>query len=134
MSAESVVYFAAFNMDVFESFRALYTPTTIATTTALFFSAFLLYRWLLPAPIAGIPFNAEATKSIFGDVPSMMAHLKTHETIIDWIECHNTRHNSPIVQVFANLFGRPWVVIKDFRESQVGKHELQLNELHTNRQ
>lgn len=106
-------------MDVFGLFRALYTPTAIALASTLFFSVFLVYRWLLPAPIPGIPFNAEATRSIFGDIPSMLAHVKTHKTIIDWIECHNTRHNSPIVQVFVNLFGKPWIVIKDFREAQV---------------
>lgn len=127
------MYIAAVNMGVFEPIRALDTPATIATTTALFFSAFLLYRWLLPAPIAGIPFNVEATKSIFGDIPGMMAHLKTHETIIDWIESHNSRHNSPIVQVFANLFGKPWIVIKDFREAQVDNHDIQLYETHTDR-
>ncbi|KAA8626468.1 CypX Cytochrome P450 [Pyrenophora tritici-repentis] len=101
-----------------DSVRAFNTPTVVLITSTLILTTFLLYRWLLPKPIPGIPFNPEATKSIFGDIPSLINHLKTHKTISDWILSHNTRHDSPIVQAFANLFGKPWVIISDYREAQ----------------
>lgn len=101
------------------SVQALNTPTTAAITGSLFIAAFLFYRWLLPKPIPGIPYNEEATKSIFGDIPSMLEHLKTHKTMSDWMLAFHTRHQSPIVQMFTNLFGKPWVVISDYKEAQV---------------
>lgn len=99
--------------------RVLGTPTSIAVSGTLFVAAFLLYRWLLPKPIPGIPYNPEATKSIFGEIPSLMAHLKTHKTVSDWMGCHNARHSSPIVQIMPYLFGRPVVIVHDYREVQV---------------
>jgi hypothetical protein len=99
--------------------RVLNTPTTAAVTGSLFVAAFLLYQWLLPKPIPGIPYDESATKTIFGDIPSMLEHLKTHKTLTDWMLAYHTRHQSPIVQMFTNLFGRPWVVISDYREAQV---------------
>ncbi|KAF1920727.1 cytochrome P450 [Ampelomyces quisqualis] len=48
----------------------------------------------------------------------MLEHLKTHKTLTDWMLAYHTRHQSPIVQIFTNIFGRPWVVISDYREAQ----------------
>jgi hypothetical protein len=95
------------------------TPATAVLIGTLFVAAFLFYRWLLPKPLPGIPYNPEAAKSIFGDIPSMLDHLKTHKTITDWMLDINMRHKSPITQQFSNLFGKPWVVISDYREAQV---------------
>ena len=100
-------------------FSGLATPTAVAATSSLFLAAFLFYRWLLPTPIPGIPFNPEALKSLFGDIPSLLEHLKTSKTISTWVVSHSIRHNAPMVQVFANPFGKPWVVINDVREGQV---------------
>ncbi|KAF2828307.1 cytochrome P450 [Ophiobolus disseminans] len=105
-------------MDFIGPHRVLSTPTSIVISGTLFLAAFLFYRWLLPKPIAGIFYNEEATKSIFGDIPSMLAHLKQSQALVDWLLQHNTRHQSPIVQVFADLFGKPMVVISDYREIQ----------------
>lgn len=98
--------------------RSLNGPATIAVTGALFFSAFLLYQWLIPKPIPGVPYNDEARKTIFGDIPSLVKHTKTSKVIIDWMNSHTERHNSPIVQVWIQLFGRPTVIVNDFREAQ----------------
>jgi hypothetical protein len=106
-------------MESLGSLRVLSTPTSVAISGAFFLAAFLFYRWLLPKPIPGIPYNPAATKTIFGDIPSMLEHLKTHKTLGDWIVGHNIRHQSPIVQMFTSLFGKPWVVISDYREAQV---------------
>jgi hypothetical protein len=105
-------------MDTIVSYLRI-TPTAAALTGTLFVAALLFYRWLLPKPIPGIPHNPEATKSIFGDIPSMLEHLKSHETIGDWMMDINVRLNSPITQQFTNLFGPPWLVISDYRETQV---------------
>jgi hypothetical protein len=106
-------------MESLGSLRVLGTPTSIAISGTLFVVAFLLYRWLLPKPIPGIPYNPEAKNSIFGDIPSLLAHLKTHKTVSDWMGCHNIRHSSPIVQMFPYLARKPVVVIHDYREVQV---------------
>jgi hypothetical protein len=106
-------------MESLGSLRVLGTPTSIAISGTLFFAAFLLYKWLLPKPIPGIPYNPEATKSLFGDIPSLLAHLKTHKTTSDWMESHNIRHSSPIAQIFPYMFRKPVVIIHDYREVQV---------------
>ncbi|KAI1135165.1 cytochrome P450 [Hypoxylon sp. FL0543] len=79
---------------------------------------FLLYRWLLPKPIPGIPYNAEATKSLLGDIPSMVEYGKQTQEVFSWMAKQNIKLNSPIVQVFTRPFSRPSVVISDFREAQ----------------
>jgi hypothetical protein len=106
-------------MDLLGPLRTLFTPTSGAITGTLFLAAWLLYQWLLPKPIPGIPYNKSATKTIFGDIPDMINHLKTSKELADWILAPNERHNSPIVQLFIDLFGGPTVVISDYREAQV---------------
>ncbi|KAF3051991.1 hypothetical protein E8E11_010563 [Didymella keratinophila] len=100
------------------SLAQLQPPSLALASGVLFLGAFLLYRWLLPKPISGIPYNAEATKTIFGDIPGLLEHLKHSEQVTDWMEGHNLRHNSPIIQVFLKLFQKPVVMINDFKESQ----------------
>ncbi|KAK4939050.1 hypothetical protein LTR10_020624 [Elasticomyces elasticus] len=79
---------------------------------------YLAYRWALPKPIPGIPYNASATKSIFGDVPSIVSYMSRTGRLWPWIMQQNIIHQSPIAQVFARPFAAPWVLISDFRESQ----------------
>ena len=86
-------------------------------------SIILLAGWLLhgialPKPIPDIPFNEEATRSIFGDVPSFMRwHAKRPELYI-WISSKCVKHNSPVIQLFMRPLEKPWVVLADFREAQ----------------
>ncbi|OQV07635.1 hypothetical protein CLAIMM_12040 [Cladophialophora immunda] len=75
------------------------------------------YRRLLPKPIPGIPYNESATRSLFGDIPEMMNYMARTEEIWPWIAEQITKHHSPIVQVFARPFARPWVIVSDHRES-----------------
>ncbi|KAF2026189.1 cytochrome P450 [Setomelanomma holmii] len=105
-------------MEFLGPLRALGTPTSIAITGTLFFAAFLFYRWLLPKPIPGIPYDASATKSIFGDIPNMLKHLEKSKEVTNWMKDFNTRHDSPIVQIFLSMFQKPVVMIDDYRESQ----------------
>lgn len=64
------------------------SPSLVVASGVLFLGAFLFYRWLLPKPITGIPYNTKATKSIFGDIPDMLEHLKHSKTVTDWMEAH----------------------------------------------
>lgn len=98
---------------------ALLSPATAALTGAIFLATHLFYKWLLPKPIPGIPYNPNATKSIFGDVTPMLEHLKTSQEFQAWLVKQHQNLNSPIVQVFLNLFSKPVVMISDARESQV---------------
>lgn len=96
------------------------SPTsTLATSVALTVAALLLlygvYRALLPQPIPGIPFNEEAVRSLLGDVPSMM---RDERGPMDWLLDQGRRHKGPVCQVFLRPFGKPFVVLSDFREAQ----------------
>ncbi|KAF6837475.1 cytochrome p450 monooxygenase [Colletotrichum plurivorum] len=79
---------------------------------------YLLYRALLPRPIPGIPYNAEAAASLLGDMPQMIGHVKQTGEMYDWLGAQNIKHKSPIVQVFGRPFSKPWVIVSDFRETQ----------------
>lgn len=78
----------------------------------------LTYRWALPRPIPGIPYNDSAAHSILGDMPSLVAHISKTKRIWPWISQQTIHHQSPIAQVFARPFSKPWVLLSDFRESQ----------------
>ncbi|KZM18545.1 uncharacterized protein EKO05_0002400 [Ascochyta rabiei] len=93
-------------------------PALVIGSVVLFLGAYLFYLWLLPKPIPGIPYNAKATRSLFGDIPDMLDHLDRNKTLPDWMEAQNARYNSPIVQLFFYVFQKPVVVISDFKESQ----------------
>lgn len=82
------------------------------------FWVYVVYRWALPRPIAGIPYNKDAGNSILGDVPAMVSHVSRTKQIFTWLVAQNVKLNSPVVQVFCRPLGKPWVVITDFRESQ----------------
>ncbi|OAP64682.1 hypothetical protein AYL99_00654 [Fonsecaea erecta] len=75
------------------------------------------YRRLLPKPIPGIPYNESATRSLFGDIPEMMSYMAKTEEVWPWVADQITKHQSPVVQVFARPFARPWVIVSDHRES-----------------
>lgn len=110
---------------VFSLAHPTFLPTSTSTTTilvssitytaAVFFFLYILYRALLPSPIPGIPFNPEAARSLLGDVPSMM---RDERGPMDWLLDQGRRHRVPICQVFLRPFGKPFVVLSDFREAQ----------------
>ncbi|KAK1974960.1 cytochrome P450 [Colletotrichum cereale] len=72
--------------------------------------------YLLPKPIAGIPYNPSALKSIFGDIPAMVKNC--NGSPMRWMVSQGQRRNSPIFQVFVMPFAKPSVVVSDFREAQ----------------
>ncbi|KAM5353053.1 hypothetical protein ACJZ2D_017068 [Fusarium nematophilum] len=77
---------------------------------------YTLYRFLLPKPIPGIPYNKEARKSIMGDITRIQK--ESQGNIFGWVIEQSRRHNSPIFQVWLGPFVKPSVIITDFREGQ----------------
>lgn len=93
------------------------TPA-LALVVGVSASVYLFYLWLLPKPIPGIPYNPEAAKSIFGDLGPITNHINQTQEMFAWIGKQSIKLQSPIIQVWGRPFGKPWVVITDFRESQ----------------
>jgi hypothetical protein len=88
-----------------------FLPACIGLAVALLYA---VYRLALPKPIPGdIPYNRDATKSILGDIPTLMKFGDPFE----WLREQTIKHNSPIVQVFARPFSKPWVILADYREA-----------------
>jgi hypothetical protein len=86
---------------------------------AFLLCGYLLYLWLLPKPISGIPYNEQARRHILGDIPSLINELKKpQEDFKTWLLVQLQNLNSPIVQVFIRPLQQPVVVLSDFRESQ----------------
>lgn len=83
-------------------------------------AVFLLISYLLafPHPIPGIPYDKASAKRLLGDLPDMFQHMKETGQLADWWGKQCVRLNSPIVQIFSRPFGKPFVILTDFRESQ----------------
>ncbi|GAB1743990.1 hypothetical protein NU219Hw_g1030t1 [Hortaea werneckii] len=79
---------------------------------------YLLYRVALPKPIAGIPYNKHSATRMFGDVPDALAWYRKRQELFSYLAAQTVKLNSPIVQVFLRPFGKPWVILADFREAQ----------------
>jgi hypothetical protein len=94
------------------------SPALFALIGGIASGLYLCYRWALPRPIPGIPYNKEATKTILGDIVPMVSYVGKTKEFTQFFTLQNIRHRSPIVQVFASPFGKPFVIITDFRESQ----------------
>jgi hypothetical protein len=76
-----------------------------------------VYRWALPRPLPGIPYNVHAAQSIYGDIPSLMRHMSTSKEVYPWMYSQNVQLNSPIIQLFMKPLSKPWVIIADYRET-----------------
>lgn len=79
---------------------------------------YLGYRWALPRPIAGIPYDESASRTIFGNLPEIRAYVKKNGRLRPWLSDHPLRHKSPITQFWARPFKKPSIIISDFQESQ----------------
>jgi hypothetical protein len=79
---------------------------------------YLAYRWALPKPIPGIPYDHEAARSISGNLPQILAHGKAHGRVRSWFKTQPVKHRSPLVQIWAIPFGRPVLVLSDYQEIQ----------------
>lgn len=91
--------------------------TIFFAVTALSYFIYSLYQRLLPKPIPGIPYNAGATSSLFGDMPRFQEETNG-ANLFQWMIKQTRVHRSPIVQTFIEPFRKPTVVVVDFREGQ----------------
>lgn len=95
--------------------------STLLVLSALLACSYLLYLWLLPKPIPGIPYNSEATKNLLGDIPSLAKEVsKTHD-VATWFLHQAQKSGSPLTQVFISPlgpFGQPTLLLCDFYEAQ----------------
>lgn len=77
-----------------------------------------LYQWLLPKPLPSIPYNKAAAKNLFGDIPNLVKEVSKTGDFADYIRKQSKKHNSPIAQLFMQPFGKPTLVVCDFKEAQ----------------
>ncbi|KAK4235421.1 cytochrome P450 [Achaetomium macrosporum] len=74
-----------------------------------------LYRWLLPKPIPGIPYNKDAAKSIWGD---MMDLRDDPGGLAKWCGKQLEKHGTPICQALMGPLSKPVVLVADVPESR----------------
>ncbi|KAL8922863.1 MAG: hypothetical protein Q9172_003403 [Xanthocarpia lactea] len=79
---------------------------------------YLVYKWLLPNPLQGIPYNAEAAKSLWGDERTLARYLSTGGEFSTWLGEQCSKMGSPVCQVFVQPFKLPWILVADFHEAQ----------------
>lgn len=91
---------------------------SVIVFTAVITGIYLFYRWLLPKPLPGIPYNPEATKSLFGDAPAMSREISVTGEFSMWLANQVEKMRSPVCQVFIRPFSKPWILVADFQESQ----------------
>jgi hypothetical protein len=96
--------------------KAQLTVVALVTVSSL---AYLAYRWALPKPIPGIPYDKTAAKHIFGSLPQIISYMKQNDgQVTAWLASHNDKHKAPLVQIWAEPFGKPTLLLTDFQESQ----------------
>jgi hypothetical protein len=93
-----------------------YNP--IIVVIALSFSFYTVYRWLIPKPIPGIPYNPKAGRRPLGDAIDLFREVRVTSQFNLWCARQVENLNSPICQVFVNPFSKPWVLLADVQESQ----------------
>ncbi|KAL9109924.1 MAG: hypothetical protein Q9227_005447 [Pyrenula ochraceoflavens] len=94
------------------------SPTLFLILICVSTSLYILYQWLLPKPLPGIPFNENSTKSIWGDAPDMLNEISHTNEFNLWCTRQAEKLKSPICQVFVQPFSKPWILLADFREAQ----------------
>lgn len=95
------------------------TTLNIATLLGIAtLAVYALYRYLLPKPLPGIPYNLEATKNLFGDAPNMGEEVGKTGEFGFWLAKQVERMQSPVCQIFILPFQKPWILLADYREAQ----------------
>ncbi|XDG06198.1 hypothetical protein ABKA04_005813 [Annulohypoxylon sp. FPYF3050] len=80
-------------------------------------SLYVLYRQLLPKPIPGIYYNASSASSLLGDWPDLARTVGVTGEFGPWFAAQVAKAGVPICQVFVRPFGKPWVLLTDYREA-----------------
>ncbi|KAJ6784452.1 hypothetical protein PWT90_09721 [Aphanocladium album] len=90
----------------------------ITAAAGLLLITYFLYLAALPCPLPGIPYNVAAAKSIWGDGKSLIRELKTTNDFPRWLGDQVNMSQSPIKQIFLAPFGKPVVLLADYREAR----------------
>ncbi|KAI0454610.1 cytochrome P450 [Xylaria acuta] len=91
------------------------TPFYIVTILA---ALYLAYRWALPKPIPGIPYDESAKNGLFGNLPELISMLTATGKTRPFFTEHPKKHNSALTQVWMGPLQKPGLILSDFRESQ----------------
>ncbi|KAL8750098.1 MAG: hypothetical protein Q9184_006547 [Pyrenodesmia sp. 2 TL-2023] len=84
---------------------------SIVLCTAVVALAYYIFRLALPKPIPGIPHNPNL--GLFGDIPALKKYNKDTQQVYRFLTDACSNLGSPIVQLFARPFGKPWVIVSD---------------------
>jgi hypothetical protein len=90
----------------------------IAIVFSVAVALYASYRWALPKPLPGIPYNAEATKNLLGDAPALRREVSKTGDLIAWFLKQNQKAGSPISQIFLQPLGRPYILVSDWRTAR----------------
>lgn len=85
-------------------------PKHLFLGTVLLTTLYALYRWLLPKPLPGIPFNQKSAQSIWGD----FLQLRDDPSVLaKWCSKQLENHGSPICQALMGPLSKPVVLVAD---------------------
>ncbi|KAF2967823.1 hypothetical protein GQX73_g5741 [Xylaria multiplex] len=99
-------------------------PVGLSIGNVLFFAVavsaalYLAYRWALPKPLPGIPYDESARNNLFGNLPEMVSMLRNTGKTRPFFTQHTQRHQSALTQVWMGPLTKPSLILSDFRESQ----------------
>ncbi|KAH0131738.1 hypothetical protein KCU67_g16722, partial [Aureobasidium melanogenum] len=63
--------------------------------------------------------NKDTAGTILGDLPEFLNYVKQNNgQAVNWWHMQVEKHDSPIIQLFLKPFGRPTIIVADFREAQ----------------
>ncbi|KAJ5197412.1 hypothetical protein N7449_007891 [Penicillium cf. viridicatum] len=99
-------------------------PKHLFLGTVLVTSLYALYRWLLPKPLPGIPFNQKSAQSIWGDVVELR---DDPSGLAKWCSKQLENHGSPICQALMGPLSKPVVLVADVgnaREMLMGRSDF----------
>ncbi|UJO25234.1 Cytochrome P450 monooxygenase [Fulvia fulva] len=95
---------------------ALFTATAATFAASISALAYLIYRALLPKPIPGIPCDPVSAGRLLGDIPDLLKAQKRRQEAFTFIAEKCIRLKSPVIQMFAQIGGKPWLIVADARE------------------
>lgn len=94
------------------------SPTTLLVgLLTLLTLLYVTYQAALPKPLPGIPYNPASATRLLGDLPELIADVKEGD-LRSFFGGMTARLDSPIVQFFGRPFGKPALIISDFRTTQ----------------
>ncbi|KAG8157457.1 hypothetical protein KVR01_012841 [Diaporthe batatas] len=76
-----------------------------------------LYRAALPKPIPGLPYKKGSEKRLLGDAPDIIEWQKETKEVFSYMRKLALDLKAPVFQMFMRPFGKPWVILTDFREA-----------------